>query len=63
MQGYIASGVVKRKKWLLDPDPCPVCIANAGQGEIPLLQAFQGGSMTSPAHPRCRCTVVPITED
>lgn len=63
MQGYIASGVVKGKKWLLDPDPCPVCIANAAQGEIPLLQAFQGGSMTSPAHPRCRCTVVPITED
>jgi hypothetical protein len=63
MQGYITSNVVSRKKWLLDPDPCPVCIANAGQGEIPLLQTFQGGVMTSPQHPRCRCTVVPIIED
>ncbi len=63
MQGYIASGVVKGKKWILDPDPCPVCIANAAQGEIPLLQAFQGGVMTSPQHPRCRCTVAPIIED
>jgi SPP1 gp7 family putative phage head morphogenesis protein len=62
MQGYIASGVVKRKQWILDPDPCPVCIANAAQGEIPLLQAFQGGSMTAPAHPRCRCTVTPIVD-
>ncbi|MDE2426914.1 MAG: phage portal protein [Elusimicrobia bacterium] len=63
MQGYIASGVVKGKKWILDPDPCPVCRANAAQGEIPLLQAFQGGVMTSPQHPRCRCTVAPIVED
>jgi SPP1 gp7 family putative phage head morphogenesis protein len=63
MQGYITSNVVKGKKWILDPDPCVICISNAAQGEIPLLQAFQGGVMTTPQHPRCRCTVVPIIEE
>lgn len=63
MISYIESGVVKKKRWILDPDPCPVCIANAEQGDIPLMQDFQGGVMTAPQHPRCRCDVAPIIED
>lgn len=62
LQAYIASGVVQKKRWILDPDPCPVCIANAAQGEIPLLQAFQGGVMTAPQHPNCRCAIAPVID-
>ena len=62
LQAYIASGVVQKKTWILDPDPCPVCIANAAQGAIPLLQAFQGGVMTAPQHPNCRCAIAPVID-
>lgn len=62
LQAYIASGVVQKKRWILDPDPCPVCIANAAQGDIPLLQAFQGGVMTAPQHPNCRCAIAPVID-
>ncbi|MGH8158376.1 MAG: phage portal protein [Rhodanobacter sp.] len=59
---YIASGVVKRKKWLLDAEACVICKANAAQGEIPLLQAFASGDMTAPAHPNCECDIAPIVD-
>lgn len=62
LQAYIASGVVQKKTWILDPDPCPVCIANAAQGAIPLLQEFQGGVMTAPQHPNCRCAIAPVID-
>jgi SPP1 gp7 family putative phage head morphogenesis protein len=62
LQAYIASGVVQKKRWILDPDPCPVCIANAAQGDVPLLQAFQGGVMTAPQHPNCRCAIAPVID-
>jgi SPP1 gp7 family putative phage head morphogenesis protein len=62
MLTYIASGVVKRKKWLLDAEACPICKANAAQGEIPLLQAFVSGDMTAPAHPNCECDIAPIVD-
>lgn len=63
LASYIASGVVKRKRWVLDPDPCPVCVGNADAGEIDLQQEFPGGVMAPPQHPNCRCAFVPITED
>lgn len=63
LASYIASGVVKRKRWLLGPDPCPVCVGNADAGEIDLQQEFPGGVMAPPQHPNCPCTFVPITED
>lgn len=62
LQAFIASGVVQKKRWILDPDPCPTCIANAAQGGIPLLQAFQGGVMTAPQHPNCRCAIAPVID-
>lgn len=62
LQAYLASGVVQKKRWILDPDPCPVCIANAAQGEIALLQEFQGGVMTAPQHPNCRCAIAPVID-
>jgi len=62
LEAYIASGVVEKKRWILDPDPCPVCIANAAQGDIPLLQPFQGGVMTAPQHPNCRCAIAPVID-
>ena len=47
---------MKAKKWVKDPDPCPVCIANADQLWIPIDQPFQSGAMNPLQHPRCRCT-------
>lgn len=63
MQSYITSNVVKRKRWLLDADQCPLCRANADEGEIPLRQPFKSGHMTTPAHDSCRCCVVPVVAD
>lgn len=63
MIGYIASGIVARKRWLADAHACPTCLANAAQGEIPLLAAFSSGAMNPPGHPRCECDLVPIVED
>lgn len=59
LHAWIASGVVKRKKWLTAEDDCEICKANAAQGEIPLLQPFQSGDMGPPAHDRCRCCIAP----
>lgn len=63
LAAYLASGVVKDKRWILDPDPCPVCIANAAAGNIPLGDEFPGGVMAPPQHPNCRCDFAPIIEE
>lgn len=51
------------KEWLLGTDPCDDCLANAGQGKIPIDEEFQSGDMNEPAHPSCRCTVVYYPEE
>ena len=55
MIGAKAVGM-KSKRWVEDPDPCSICIANAAQQWIPIDQQFQGGVMAPTQHPRCRCT-------
>lgn len=63
MSSWESSGVVKGKRWLLsndhwnkvpDGDPCDI---NAGQGVIPLRDAFQSGHKMHPEHPNCECVV------
>lgn len=61
LQSWIASGTVVSKRWLLAENACTVCQANADQGEIPLLAEFASGDMGPAAHPRCRCSLIPIT--
>lgn len=58
--GYQQLGV-GQVRWLIDPSGkvCPRCLANAGAGSVPLGTAFPSGDLHQPAHPRCRCSVVP----
>ncbi len=63
MMAWRRSGVVKRKRWLLDDDPCDICENNALQGPIKLDEPFESGDDAEPAHPHCRCAVVAETEE
>jgi len=58
---------VEYKQWILDPDPCPICIDNADAGVIPASEEFPSGDDGPPAHPNCRCAVTgaraPDSED
>ena len=40
----------------------PECVANTAAGAIPIDEPFPGGVMTTPQHPRCRCSVSYFTE-
>lgn len=62
LHAWIASGVVKRKRWVLGENACVVCQANADQGEIPLLLEFKSGDIGPPGHPRCRCSLAPYVD-
>ena len=41
-------------------DPSGPCIDAEGQGPIPVGQPFNNGFMGPAAHPRCRCTLLPV---
>lgn len=49
--------VLLNKSWVNGTNPCPVCVANAGEGAIPLKSPFQSGHQAAPAHPSCMCAV------
>lgn len=53
------AGLTMQKKWLDTGDEreCPICQGNAGEGWIPLDQAFSSGHDAPTAHPACRCDV------
>jgi DivIVA domain-containing protein len=48
-------------RWLVDLscDACPDCDDNALAGQVPKGEAFPTGDALAPAHPDCRCLVVP----
>lgn len=58
-----ASGVIEGREWRTNADElvCPVCGPLAGQ-VAGLDDTFEGGIAGPPAHPRCRCWVVPVVE-
>ena len=64
MIAYRQSGVVVGKRWLVGNQPvvCEICADNAAQGVIPLGKEFNSGHDAAPAHPRCRCTILPVTK-
>jgi len=62
---YQESGIVKKKRWLTARDNrvcTAVCFPNEEVKEIPLIALFPSGHECPPAHPRCRCTLIPVIE-
>lgn len=63
--GWKASGQVAGKRWLLSNDEgiCDVCQGNADEGVIDIDALFSSGDDSPPAHPHCRCDMVPVLKD
>ncbi|MGU3468079.1 phage portal protein [Methylobacterium sp. C33D] len=62
-RGAAEDGIAVRKAWWAEEGCCAVCQANADAGAIDLEDAFSSGDDATPAHPSCRCVVVPVVED
>jgi len=62
LQAYKQSGVIEKKEWLIAPGACKICIKQAQAGPIPIDQDFPGGFDAPSAHPRCRCSLLPVIE-
>jgi hypothetical protein len=65
VEGYKVArdaGVLVKKEWLTDDDPCPECEENAGDGAIDLDDTFSSGDSETPAHPHCDCATAPVVE-
>jgi SPP1 gp7 family putative phage head morphogenesis protein len=56
---------VERKAWTTggDDSVCDVCHGNEEQGDIAMDDDFESGDFAPPAHPNCRCALVPIIPD
>ena len=62
MIAYEESGIVTKKVWYVaQSEYCDICDGNAAQGAIGLKAFFASGDYAPPAHPNCRCDVIPIT--
>lgn len=62
LEGYKKAqeaGLQVKKSWLRLEDACPVCQENEEAGEIEVDEAFPSGDLAPPAHPHCRCVIVP----
>ena len=61
---YRESGVVQKWEWRTAADElvCPICGPLAGKQRQMGIEEFDLGIMQPPAHPRCRCWVVPVIE-
>nr|DAN67863.1 MAG TPA: minor capsid protein [Caudoviricetes sp.] len=60
--GWEETGLVAGKRWITAEDDkvSEICNTNGDMGVIGLHEHFAHGGMTPPAHPNCRCTVVPV---
>ena len=56
--GWKASAVVEGKQWRAAPGCCDFCQLLDGE-VVGLDDTFSDGSFGSPAHPKCRCAVLP----
>lgn len=56
-------GIKIKKEWLDSPGACVICQLNAAAGAIPIDEDFPSGDATTPAHPRCECTTIGVTEE
>jgi|SRR5208337_3702067 len=59
---YRHSGLVVGKRWLASPDSCPACLQNVSFGPIGFDDLFPSGDPAPPAHPKCRCDLLPVLE-
>ena len=62
LQAYDQSGVIKKKEWIAESDACDICLAIEARGPVKLHNSFSGGFDCPPAHPNCRCAVLPVIE-
>lgn len=49
---------LQKMEWHVS-DPCPKCAQNAGV-EVPIGTSFPSGNTQPPAHPHCRCVLLPV---
>ena len=63
LEAYKQSEVIEKKEWLatLDDRTAPVCVALNGN-VVGLKRTFNGGFQHPPAHPNCRCAILPVVE-
>jgi hypothetical protein len=61
MLGWFYGAGVRTVGWLTAEDDrvCPRCSANEAQGWIPVGDDFPSGESQPPAHPSCRCALIP----
>lgn len=61
---FQVSGQVDRLEWLTaqDEKTCPECAALDGQ-VTDMGKSFDGGVMFPPAHPNCRCAILPVLKE
>jgi SPP1 gp7 family putative phage head morphogenesis protein len=52
---------LERMEWETS-DPCPTCAMNSGQ-VIEIGGTFNSGAQMPPAHPHCRCVLLPVIPD
>ncbi|WP_244633206.1 phage portal protein [Methylobacterium radiotolerans] len=62
-RGAAEDGIAVRKAWWAEAGCCAVCQANADAGALELDAMFPSGDDTTPAHPACRCVVVPVVSE
>lgn len=62
MQAYRASNQVAGKEWAVGAGCCEECAAVDGE-IVGLDEQFSNGLDASPAHPNCRCDVLPVLKD
>jgi SPP1 gp7 family putative phage head morphogenesis protein len=69
LNGYKASGVVAQKQWVTAEDDLVEedCLDNAaagpnGDGVLALDDEYPSGDDAPPAHPNCRCVIVPVVD-
>jgi len=61
LEAYKQSEVIEKKEWLAEPDACDICAPLNGD-TVKLKKTFNGGFDYPPAHPNCRCTILPVIE-
>jgi len=50
---------VTGKRWVTF-NPCEICQANEGEGDVPIDHTFSSGDTRPPAHPNCQCALAPV---
>jgi portal protein/F like protein len=62
LNAWETTGIVKAVEWQVSSleGVCAVCEGNADEGPVPLGTDFSSGDDGPPAHPNCRCALIPV---